>query len=196
MSTHPKSSSTTQSSEWRQNDRRLLIVVFALGIALIGFIIYMTVRLKRRRPDEASGPYKGTLVHHEHPAAQITPFGGGGPYSGRNTPQFKYTPGEDMRIAFRRPDGAWHFADSRTPFTPTGVNDIDVLPSPLSSSASLFSFNTKMSSNKEQDVKATQDLYKGYDPESDFEITPIAPPPPAYHRESCHEHFDGNHSAV
>lgn len=188
------SSSTPSSAALRRNDRRLLIVVFALGIvgvALIGFIIYITVRLKRRRPDEASGPYKGTSVHHEHPAAQITPFGGGGPHSGRNVPQFKYTPGEDMRIAIRRPDGAWHFADSRTPFTPTGVNDIDVLPSPMSSSASLLSFNTKMPSNKEQEFNDTR-----YDPESDFEISPIAPPPPAYHHESCHEHFDGNPSAV
>ena len=35
-----------------------------------------------------------------------------------------------MRIAIRRPDGAWHFADSRTPFTPVGVNELDVVPHP------------------------------------------------------------------
>ncbi|KAF8805200.1 hypothetical protein BYT27DRAFT_7192928 [Phlegmacium glaucopus] len=164
-------------------------------MTLVGIIIYITVRLKRRRPDEASGPYKGTLVHHDHPAAQISPFGGGGPHSGRTIPQFEHTPGTDMRIAFRRPDGAWHFADSRTPFTPSGVKDIDVHP-PASPSTSFFSFNSKIPSNKEREVKAARDLYKGYGSEFDFETNPFAPPPPAYHRESCNEYFDGNRSPV
>jgi len=101
-----------------------------------------------------------------------------------------------MRIAFRRPDGAWHFADSRTPFTPLGVNDIEVLPSPTSSSASLFYFNAKIPSNKEREAKTARDLYKGHNPEFDFEISSIVPPPPAYHRESCSEHFGGDHSPV
>lgn len=94
-----------------------------------------------------------------------------------------------MRIALRRPDGAWHFADSRTPFMPTGVNDIDVLPSPTSSSASLLSLNVKIPSNKEREAMAARDLYKGHDPES-----VAIPPPPAYYRESCNQHFGRDHS--
>ncbi|PPQ86484.1 hypothetical protein CVT24_010254 [Panaeolus cyanescens] len=49
-----------------------------------------------------------------------------------------HTPGSDMRIALRRPDGAWHFADSRTPFTPVGVGEIDVLPGSVNGSLRSF----------------------------------------------------------
>jgi hypothetical protein len=119
-----------------------IIVLVISGIILVGFIIYITVRLKKRGPGD-SGPYEGTAVHPEHLAAQITPFGAGGPHIGRNIPRFIHTPGENMRIAFRQPDGAWHFADSLTPFAPAGVNDIDVLPSPSVSSMSEFSFNSQ-----------------------------------------------------
>lgn len=72
-------------------DHRIFVVIIVLvmfGLALVGFIVYITVRLKKRGPYEASGPYEGTLVHPDHPAAQITPFGGGGPHLGRNTPRF------------------------------------------------------------------------------------------------------------
>jgi len=103
--------------------------------------------------------------------------------------------GEDMRIALRRPDGAWHFTDSRTPFTPSGVGDIDVIPSPMSSSTSLMSFNSRLPLNhkKSQEAKSQKrDYHKGYDPDLDFELSPTALPPPAYcqDREPCRDHFD------
>lgn len=89
--TSPTHSPTSSSSVSPQNNHRLLIVLVVLGIlglALVIFTIYITVRLKKRRLDEASGPYEGTMVDREHPAAQITPFGAAGPYSGRTMPQF------------------------------------------------------------------------------------------------------------
>lgn len=182
-STASSPSSTSSSSTSPQNSHSILIAIVVLGIvgmALVGGIIFFTVRHKKRRPDEASGPFKGTLVHRDHPAAWITPFGGGGPHSGRTIPQFTHTPGEDMRIAFRRPDGAWHFADSRTPFTPAGVKDIEVVPSAMSSSASLFSLNVRTPSNKEREARAARDLSEGYDSELGFAISPTVSPPPAY----------------
>lgn len=72
-------------------DHRILILILVpllVGIALIGFIIYITIRLKKRRSQEAFGPYEGTLVHPEDLAAQITPYGGSGPDRGRNIPRF------------------------------------------------------------------------------------------------------------
>jgi len=121
-----------------------IIILAISAIALIGLIIYITVRLKKRGPGD-SGPYEGTVVHPEHPAAQITPFGASGPHIGRNLPRYSHTPGENMRIAFRQPDGAWLFADSLTPFAPAGVNDIDVLPSP---SVSISEFSREGSIEK------------------------------------------------
>lgn len=95
-----------------------------------------------------------------------------------------------MRIAIRRPDGAWHFTDSRTPFTPAGVSEIDVTPSPISSrsSVSLLSFHSssRFPSNKAKEARAVRDLSNDFG----FEVDPTAPPPPAYHREPCQTHFD------
>lgn len=97
-----------------------------------------------------------------------------------------------MRIAFRRPDGAWHFADSRTPFTPEGVNDIDVLPSLPSASTSVDSFNFKIPSNKEREVKAARNLSKRYDSDYGFSTKTTTVPPPAYQCESYSDHSDGD----
>ena len=73
-------------------DNRILIVMIVLGvfgsIALISFVIYITIHLKKRQPHEAFGAYEGTLVRPEDLAAQITPFGGSGPHRGRNMPRF------------------------------------------------------------------------------------------------------------
>ncbi|KAF8161535.1 hypothetical protein B0H34DRAFT_383755 [Crassisporium funariophilum] len=204
MSPYPAASSPTTANAnssapntdaTPKSDHRILIVVVVLGIVaacLIAFVIYITLRLKRRQSSgKAFGPYQGTVMHHEHPAAHITPFGAGGPHSGgRCRDSVQRPPGEDMRIAIRRPDGAWHFADSRTPFTPVGVKDIDVLPSPMSSSTSMFSFNSRLPSNKELEAKAARDFHKGYDSEFDFAVSSHVPPPPAYHREPCKEQFD------
>ncbi|KAF8959921.1 hypothetical protein BDZ97DRAFT_1922529 [Flammula alnicola] len=198
MSPYPAASASLSSSSASpskisdptpKSDHRILIVVVILGIVgafLIAYIIYITRRVNRRQSNgEISGPYQGTAMHQDHPAANITPFGAAGPHYGGQVPRFKHNPGEDMRIALRRPDGAWHFADSRTPFTPAGVTDIDVLPSPMSSSTSLFSFNSHLPSSKEQEVRASREHY--YNP---------APPPPAYYREPCREHFDGHASPL
>jgi hypothetical protein len=66
----------------------LIVVLGIAGTCLVAIIIYITLRLKHRRSLEVYEPYQGTLVDREHPAAQITPFGGGGPHSGRTVPQF------------------------------------------------------------------------------------------------------------
>jgi len=157
-------------------DRRVLVILVLVvfgSIALIGFVIYITNCLKKRRPNEAFGPYEGTLVHPADLAAQITPFGGSGPHRGRNMPRFMRTPGEDMRVAFRRPDGSWHIADSRAPFKPAGVNDIDVLPS-HSASTSECSFSL---ASKEWEVKKVGC-------EVGYGFSTISLPPPAYTRRS------------
>jgi len=107
-----------------------------------------------------------------------------------------HTPGEDMRIAIRRPDGAWHFTDSRTPFTPSGIHDL--VPSPISPSSpstlSLSSANSRLPSRKAQEAKK-ETLRQRYDPDLDFEVHLTIPPPPAYHPEEHVEDKSG-HSPI
>jgi len=166
-------------------DPRLSAVIIVLGIVaafLITFIVYITLRVKKR---EVSGdtldPSHGTVMHQDHPAAHITPFGAAGPQSGGRVPRFGHTPGQDMRIAIRRPDGAWHFADSRTPFRPSGVSEIDVLPSPISTVGSRGfppPAARRLPSTKEKEAS-----YLSCDDTHN-------PPPPAYYREPCRDYLD------
>jgi len=172
-----------------KDDHRILVLVIILGIVgafMIAYIIYITLHVKRRQDNgEVLGPYQGTLIqNHDHPAAHITPFGAIGGGYGR--PQYKHKPGSDMRIAVRRPDGAWHFTDSRTPFTPSGVADLDVVPSPISSATSLISFNSRFPSSKAQGASTTREPYN-------FKLSA---PPTAYHPEPCRDHFDDSRSSL
>lgn len=83
-----------------------------------------------------------------------------------------HTPGEDMRIAHRRPDGSWLISDSLTPFRPAGVHEIDVQPSPSVSECSL----SQQPSNEWEVKKVEYEI--GYS------SSMITLPPPAYTRHS------------
>jgi hypothetical protein len=78
------------------------------------------------------------------------------------------TPGSDMRIANRRPDGVWEFADSNAPFSPAGISDLNLSPS---SSLSSFSQGKDDSGKKDLHGEFQLDLPKHY------------LPPPAYSNE-------------
>lgn len=96
-----------------------------------------------------------------------------------------------MRIAIRRPDGAWHFTDSRTPFEPSGVKDLVNVPSLKSSSASIISSssNGRIPSKKADELKMEKSRRR-HDPYLDFDLSPTVPPPPAYHPEAIREQSD------
>ncbi|KAF9461852.1 hypothetical protein BDZ94DRAFT_790607 [Collybia nuda] len=175
---HPPPPTTTDG------DGRTNIVGIVLGVAglfIVCIIVYTTWRLKRRRSAGAADdpsfgdPQKhGTVLDRAHPAARITPFGS----PEGETPRFKHTPGADMRIAVRRPDGAWQFSDPRTPFAPIGVSELDVLPSPSPSSFSSTATATippvRGPHKKELEAKpARKACERDYDPD-------LNPPPPAY----------------
>jgi len=92
MSTTSIPSASTKPDATPKNDHRILIVVVILGIVatfLIAYIVYITIRLKRRQTSgQDLGPYQGTAMTQDHPAANITPFGSVGPHSGGNFPRF------------------------------------------------------------------------------------------------------------
>jgi len=75
------------------SDRRILAALVVLGLAavvLIGFIIHLTLRVKRRQEAEESGigPFAGRVTAQDDPAAHVTPFDAGGSYSGMTMPRF------------------------------------------------------------------------------------------------------------
>lgn len=207
LASFPAYGTNATASGPANSDPRLTAVIAILtiiGIVLIGVIVFITVRLRRgdtgtgdRR--SMAGPFHGTSIwEREHPATRITPFD-----TQYKSPTFNHIPGSDMRIAHRRPDGAWHFADSRTPFTPEGVSDLDNTPSPMSAASSrVFPFsphynsgangssltlNTPMST-KEQETAAFRlaAAQPRNDPLDDMWASsrPLPLPPPAYQRHS------------
>lgn len=198
--THVSSASASASSSATSSpshDPHNGIIGVALGIValvLLAGIVFVTLRARRRSGnvgEKASGPFHGTaLLDKNHPAARIVPFG----TPGTEAHLFRHTPGRDMRIAIRRPDGAWDFADSSQPFTPTGVSDI--CPSPMSSSATLISSSKRHKGStatrstvqeyKAQESRASQMIRLGYDARDDsldMGDSPLAHPPPAYGQE-------------
>jgi len=75
-----------------KTDHRMLAVVVVLGISgafLIAFIIWLTLRVKRRESSGANlGPYQGSLIQETHPAADIIPFGAVGHNIGAKGPRY------------------------------------------------------------------------------------------------------------
>lgn len=103
MSPYPAVSTTASSSATSatatsldadvapSTDPRLLAVVIVLGIVaafLITFIVYITLRVKRREVSGDTLDPHGTVIHQDHPAAHITPFGAVGAQIGGRVPRF------------------------------------------------------------------------------------------------------------
>ncbi|KAG6834677.1 hypothetical protein H0H93_008086 [Arthromyces matolae] len=114
-------------------------------------------------PESFTSPPRRRKLDFHHPATHISPYGS---HVGEAL-RFQHTPGSDMRIATRRPDGAWQFSDPSSPFTPSGVSELD--SSPKRSYKSSLPKKTKSTL-----LHNTQFDYAGH---YDFVIDP---PPPAY----------------
>jgi len=188
------SSSTPSPSHDSQQGAVLGAVLGIVALVLLAGIVFITLRVRRRGGSEGekvTGPFHGTaLLDKDHPAAKIVPFG----TPGTEAHLFCHTPGRDMRLAIRRPDGAWDFTDPSQPFTPTGVSDI--CPSPMSSTTTLISSSKRHKGSvtarstvqeyKEQESRASQMIRLGYDArdhELEMGDMVLAHPPPAYGQE-------------
>jgi hypothetical protein len=93
-----------------------------------------------------------------------------------------------MRLAIRRPDGAWDFTDPSEPFTPSGISDIHISPvSPSTTPSSNHrSSKSAVRQYKEQESTVSRMIRLGYDArEADLAFTegPLPHPPPAYGQE-------------
>ncbi|KAJ7081588.1 hypothetical protein B0H15DRAFT_803586 [Mycena belliarum] len=135
----PSSSPSIHSEASAKAPSRALPIAIALvaSVLLLVAIMLLSFYLRRRTKQKASAAparkgrevQPGETVSRPHPAAlMITPA------EGKGTPRFVHTPGTNMRIASRRPDGAWEFADPRAPFAPAIIAD-DARPLSRNSSA-------------------------------------------------------------
>jgi len=163
MSSNPPTSPPSAGAS-RKLSIVLGVTLGGIGLLIIASIIIFTTRMKRRRNvrelDYVSSSH-GSVVDRLHPASKITPFGR--PRS--EGPRFSHIPGSNMRVAIRRPDGAWDFSRPPSSFTPLGVNELDLSPS---SSTPLHSFRSK-----EKELKLSKDAWK-------YVETAVPSPPPAY----------------
>jgi hypothetical protein len=56
--------------------RTVIIVLSFMAAILVAYVIYITLRTRRRQlHSEQTGPYQGTVLQGDHPAAEIAPFG-------------------------------------------------------------------------------------------------------------------------
>ncbi|KAF7357438.1 hypothetical protein MSAN_01339800 [Mycena sanguinolenta] len=117
-------SPSASSSPKASTSPTLPIAVTVIAVLVLVSVMLLTLHFRKKKISAAAQARKGRevrpgeVVSRVHPAAlMITPANGEG------TPRFVHTAGTNMRVATRRPDGAWEFADSRAPFTPSIIAD-------------------------------------------------------------------------
>ncbi|KDQ56444.1 hypothetical protein JAAARDRAFT_311867 [Jaapia argillacea MUCL 33604] len=149
-----------------------------LGFFMIVGIVVFALRLRKKgaKQEDPQNPNwpprypRHTMVASQHPANQITPYGS--PVA--ETPRYSHHPGENMRIAQRRPDGGWDFIDPHGPLQIPNTQDHEPLPTPTIRTP-LYSNAEASSSNKEVAMSAGQVTSRGVDDLGDGWA-----PPPAY----------------
>jgi hypothetical protein len=185
MSEADNDSSSSSSGSNSPPTATIALVLTAIALVLIIIILFLTRRFKRNSnankgtsalPSTELPSHRSMFLDRSHPAARITPFGSD---SGCEIPAyaFDHEPGKNMRVALRRPDGAWEFVEQRTsPYSPYGMADPDAFPA--SSSASLLSTATSPSkprTQKEEEMQRWQRKHLDVDCGAE-----LMAPPPAY----------------
>jgi len=98
-------------------------VVVIMVVLTIGAAVYLVLRWRGRRTgyDPERRARAPMAVEGNHVPASTSPYGS----TSNLVPHFHHVPGANMRIATRRPDGAWEFSNPGTPFKPLGVTEIE-----------------------------------------------------------------------
>ncbi|KAJ7037704.1 hypothetical protein C8F04DRAFT_394186 [Mycena alexandri] len=141
------------------------IIVAVVAVILLVFLMLFVLRFRRQTKKKFNGKevQPGETVSRTHPAAlMITPA------EGKGTPRFVHTPGTNMRIASRRSDGAWEFADPRAPFTPAIIADASDAASSRNSSAPSVALTNRSSDLTDNSPHASY----AYDRASSSELLP------------------------
>ncbi|KAJ7082998.1 hypothetical protein C8R44DRAFT_822716 [Mycena epipterygia] len=183
----PSSSPSSSSSSSSKAPAPIIpIAISALAVLFLGSLMLLTFHFRRQNKKKISAArarkgreaQPGETVSRTHPAAlMITPA------EGKGTPRFIHTPGTNMRIATRRADGAWDFADPRAPFTPAIIPPDATLPTSRNSSAA-SSINERSSAPRTRSPSPAHSLpYShasySYDTRASGSTAELLPPPTA-----------------
>ncbi|KAG6864567.1 hypothetical protein C0991_008610 [Blastosporella zonata] len=90
----------------------------------------------------------------------------------------EHTPGSEMRVATRRPDGAWEFSDYPIPLSPSGASNTDVAPSP-SSSKGILPPDMRIATRRPDGAWQFSDPHVPFTPSGTSDID-VAPSPSSY----------------
>ncbi|KAJ7877006.1 hypothetical protein B0H13DRAFT_993766 [Mycena leptocephala] len=154
------------------------IIVAAVAALLLVSAMLLTFHFRRqnkKKMDTARAARKGREVQagetvlRTHPATLMVL-----PPHGEGNPRFVHTPGTNMRIATRRADGAWEFADPRAPFTPAIIADASdaALPANRNSAVSTAESSSDPSHNSPYS-------YASYGDQTPGSSSQLLPPPTA-----------------
>ncbi|KAJ6602221.1 hypothetical protein B0H10DRAFT_663399 [Mycena sp. CBHHK59/15] len=179
MPATPSSASPSPSSSSAPSNapsHAIPVAIAAIAVLFLVSLMLLALHFRRQNKKKTSAAqtrkgrevHAGETVSRTHPAAlMITPA------EGKGTPRFVHTPGTNMRIATRRADGAWEFADPRAPFTPAIIADAADAPPSVRNSAAAATLEPPPS-------RASNSPYShaSYEPGSTAVLLPPRPPPP------------------
>lgn len=119
----PTSTDAHQDDKGNKGTITLAVCLALLSVLLLGGIFAFTWRMRQRAKAGLEGFHNldahATVVGPRHLASRVTPFG----------TRDAHQPGRNMRVATRRPDGAWDFTVPATPINPfQGVDEPEPEP--------------------------------------------------------------------
>ncbi|KAJ7465118.1 hypothetical protein FB451DRAFT_1402838 [Mycena latifolia] len=177
----PSPSPSSPANPSKPPSRTIPIVISVVAVLLLASLMLLTFHFRRQNKKKISAAQArkgreiqaGETVSRTHPAAlMITPA------EGKGTPRFVHTPGTNMRIASRRSDGAWEFADPRAPFTPAIIADAAdaALPASRTSSATNSVINERSSHPRDPSPSRARSPYSHASCETPGSSTELLPP--------------------
>ncbi|TBU22497.1 hypothetical protein BD311DRAFT_811457 [Dichomitus squalens] len=187
----PSPSANVSSSQSHSATALALGISLAVVAAIVfgGLAVYFVRRHMRRkkaqeRVEEISSHRRTYMVSVDpsHLAARVTPFGVGVNAPDVEVPKFVHTPGQNMRVAYRRSDGGWSFHQT----TPQPSVDLQR----EATTSTMFRLCPSQGGTKEKKLRPGELTTRGY-VEPDVEGNP---PPAYYHDESVFS--DGTSNAA
>ncbi|KAI0753566.1 hypothetical protein C8Q80DRAFT_520414 [Daedaleopsis nitida] len=179
MSTTATSTPDSSASVTPESSRSATTLALGISLAVVALIVFGGLGLyfvrrrfkgkkEQQRLDELSSHRRTYMVAVDptHLAARVTPFGVGVNAPEAERPKFVHTPGENMRVAYRRSDGGWSFHH------PEGSQSVD-----LERQGTTTTMYTRPNgSSKDKILRPGELTTRGY-----VEPDPEGNPPPAYY---------------
>ncbi|KAM5545237.1 hypothetical protein V8D89_001348 [Ganoderma adspersum] len=179
----PSASSSPSATPAQSHSTSLAlgISLAVVGSLVLGGLAFYFIRrhLRSKRAQERAAEISShrrtymVSVDPSHLAARVTPFGVGVNAPDVEVPKFVHTPGENMRIAYRRSDGGWSFHEAMKQANQANQANQASGSGDLQRNGTR---STMYSRPKDKQLRPGELTTRGY-VETDFEGNP----PPAYH---------------